>query len=103
MEHEMTLSLVLYEERPRRSLPGLQWLSNRGGAGLVALRTPAKEKKWLTDLKNVIMLLKSRGLCGAGVIGAYHIRRVVPLMTCQLPMYKMVPIVNFDPLSRTGA
>lgn len=31
------------------------------------------------------------GLCGTGVIGVYHVRRVVPLMAHALLMYQMTP------------
>ena len=33
---------------------------------------------------------------GEGVIGAYHARRVAPLMTRTLPLYAMVPEASFD-------
>ena len=50
-----------------------------------------KEKKRLRDLLDAIALLKNHGLCGTGVIGAYHMRRVSPLMACALPLYGMTP------------
>ena len=37
------------------------------------------------------MTLKGRGLRGASVIEAYHVRRLAPLMARSLPMYKMMP------------
>ena len=52
---------------------------------------PEKEKKRLRDLLNAIALLKNHGLRGAGVIGAYHARRVAPLMVRGLPLYGMTP------------
>ena len=33
---------------------------------------------------------------GSGVIGAYHARRVAPLMTRALPLYAMAPEASFD-------
>ena len=33
---------------------------------------------------------------GSGVIGAYHMRRVAPLMACMLPLYQMVPEASFE-------
>jgi hypothetical protein len=40
-----------------------------------------KDKKWLSNLLGAIGLLKECGLCGASVIGVYHMRRMVPLIT----------------------
>ena len=40
--------------------------------------------------------MKENGLKGLGVIGAYHARRVAPLMTRALPLYTMVPEASFD-------
>jgi hypothetical protein len=50
---------------------------------------PKKEKKRQRDLLDAITLLKHHGLCGTSVIGAYHARRVMPLMMLALPLYKM--------------
>ena len=50
-----------------------------------------KEKKRMRDLLEAIASLRSRCLRGAGVIGAYHVRRVVPLMTRGLSLYEMMP------------
>ena len=33
---------------------------------------------------------------GSGIIGAYHARRVVPLMAHVLPLYQMVPEASFE-------
>ena len=57
---------------------------------------PEKEKKRLRDLLDAIVYLKSQGLHGADVIRAYHVRRVVPLMVCALPMYGMMPDAQLD-------
>jgi len=48
-----------------------------------------KEQKRLDDLLKAIMTLKGRGLRGTSIIGAYHIRRLAPLMARALSMYKM--------------
>ena len=52
---------------------------------------PIKEKKRMCDLLEAIAFLKTHGLRGAGVIGGYHARRVVPLMARVLPLYGMTP------------
>ena len=33
---------------------------------------------------------------GSGIIGAYHARRVAPLMVRALPLYQMVPEASFE-------
>ena len=33
---------------------------------------------------------------GSGIIGAYHARRVAPLMARVLPLYQMVPEASFE-------
>ena len=50
-----------------------------------------KEKRRLEDLIEAIKHLKRCGLCGEGIIGDYHVRRLAPLMKRALPMYKMEP------------
>ena len=42
----------------------------------------------------VVVLLRSRGLRGASVIGAYHARSVAPLMARALPLFGVVPVVE---------
>ena len=49
-----------------------------------------KEQKRLGDLLKAITTLKGRGLHGTSIIGAYHVRRLAPLMACALLMYKMM-------------
>ena len=51
----------------------------------------AKEQKRLDDLLKAITTLKGYGLHGTSVVGAYHVRRLAPLMARALPMYKMMP------------
>ena len=55
-----------------------------------------KEKKHITDLLVGLHTLKDRGVKGSGIIGAYHARRVVPLMAHVLPLHRMVPGVSFE-------
>jgi len=50
----------------------------------------ANEQKWLGNLLKAITTLKGHGLRGTGIIGAYHVRRLAPLMAHTLPMYKMM-------------
>ena len=40
----------------------------------------SKDKKHLSDLLSALQTLKDRGVKGTGIIGAYHARRVAPLM-----------------------
>ena len=46
------------------------------------------------DILDAIMFLMIHGLHGAGIIGAYHARRVVPLMARALPLFGMMPVVE---------
>ena len=57
---------------------------------------PEKDKKKIWDHITTIHILKENGLKGLGVIGAYHARRVAPLMTRVLPLYAMAPEASFD-------
>ncbi|RLN39335.1 uncharacterized protein C2845_PM01G05450 [Panicum miliaceum] len=50
-----------------------------------------KEKKRISSLLRAIEYLKTKGLTGAGVIGAYHSRKVAPLMLRVRPLAEMVP------------
>jgi hypothetical protein len=56
----------------------------------------AKDKKHLNDLLAALRTLKERGVKGLGIIGAYHTRRVMPLMEHVLPLYQMVPEASFE-------
>ena len=49
-----------------------------------------KEQKRLDSLLKAIVTLKRRGLRGTSFIGAYHVRRLAPLMARALLMYKMM-------------
>ena len=53
--------------------------------------TIEKEQKRLGDLLKAIATPKGHGLRGTDVIGAYHVRKLVPLMARTLPMWKMTP------------
>ena len=57
---------------------------------------PNKDKKRIKDHLAALQILKERGVKGSGIIGAYHMRRVVPLMVCVLPLHQMVPGVSFE-------
>ena len=51
---------------------------------------PEKDKR-IQDHLTAIRILKERGVKGSGIIGAYHMRRVAPLMSRALPLYLMAP------------
>ena len=55
---------------------------------------PDKEKMRMRDILEAVASLKSYGLCRASVIGAYHARRVAPLMAHALPLFGMMPVVE---------
>ena len=57
---------------------------------------PEKDKKKIRDHIAAIHILMESGLKGSGIIGAYHARRVAPLMMRALPLYAMVPEASFD-------
>ena len=44
-----------------------------------------KDKKRIQDHLAAICILKERGVKGSGIIGAYHMRRVAPLMARASP------------------
>ena len=44
----------------------------------------------MCDLLEAIAFLKTHGLCGASIIKGYHTRRVASLMSCVLPLYRMM-------------
>ena len=48
-----------------------------------------KDKKKIQDHLTALQILKERGVKGSGIIGAYHMRRVAPLMACVLPLHLM--------------
>ena len=50
---------------------------------------PDKDKKRIKDHLAALQILKDRGVKGLGIIGAYHTRRVAPLMSRALPLYLM--------------
>ena len=55
-----------------------------------------KEKKHLNGFLIALRTLKDRGVKGSGIIGAYHARRVAPLMARVLPLYQVVPEASFE-------
>ena len=52
---------------------------------------PVKEKKRMHDILEAVASMRSDGLRGARVIGAYHARRVALLMARTLSLYGMTP------------
>ena len=57
---------------------------------------PDKDKKRIKDHLAVLRILKERGVKGPGIIGAYHTRRVAPLMSRALPLYLIAPRASFE-------
>jgi len=57
---------------------------------------PVKEKKRMCDILEAVASQRSHDLRGAGVNGAYHERRVAPLMACALPLFGMMLVVELD-------
>ena len=57
---------------------------------------PDKDKKKIQDHLAAIRILKERGVKGSGIIGAYHTRRVAPLLRHALPLHMMAPEVSLD-------
>ena len=57
---------------------------------------PEKDKKKIQDHIIAKHILKENDLKGSGVIGAYHARRVAPLMMRMLLLYAMAPKASFD-------
>ena len=55
---------------------------------------PPDKKKRMRDILKAVVSLRSHSLRRASVIGAYHARRVAPLMARALPLFGMVPIVE---------
>ena len=60
------------------------------------LRKAKEDKKKIRDHITAIHILKKNGLKGSGIIRAYHMRRVAPLMMRVLPLYAMAPEASFD-------
>ena len=57
---------------------------------------PNKDKKKIQDHLAAIQILKERGVKGSRIIGAYHTRRVAPLMRRALPLHMMAPRASLD-------
>ena len=57
---------------------------------------PDNDKKKIKDHLAALQILKERGVKGSGIIGAYHTRRVVSLMSRVLPLYLMVPGASLE-------
>jgi hypothetical protein len=50
---------------------------------------PKKDLKRIANHLAAIKILKEGGVEGSGIIGAYHARRVAPLMACMLSMQRL--------------
>ena len=55
-----------------------------------------KDKKKIKDHLAALQILKERGMKGSGIIGAYHMRKVAPLMERALPLHQMVPGASLE-------
>ena len=55
-----------------------------------------KDKKRIKDHLAALQILKDKGVKGSGIIGAYHTRRVAPLMSCALSLYLMAPEASLN-------
>ena len=55
-----------------------------------------KDKKKIKDHLTALQILKERGVKGSGIIGAYHTRRVAPLMSHAFPLYLMAPGASLE-------
>lgn len=62
-----------------------------------------KDMKRIKDHLAPIKILKDKGLDGVGMIGAYHQRRVAPLMARALPLHRMTPGAPSKGTVLTGA
>jgi hypothetical protein len=57
---------------------------------------PKKDMKKIADHLAAIKILKENSVKGSDVIGAYHVRRVVPLMVHTFPLYRMAPSASLE-------
>ena len=57
---------------------------------------PDKDKKKIKDHLAALQILKERGMKGSGIISAYHMRRVAPLMAHVLPLHLMAPGASLE-------
>ena len=57
---------------------------------------PNKDKKRIKDHLAALQILKDKGVKGSGIIGAYHMRRVAPLMSHALPLHLMAPGASLE-------
>ncbi|KAG2612080.1 hypothetical protein PVAP13_4KG244210 [Panicum virgatum] len=54
----------------------------------------AKDKNRLGSMLAAVLRLRAAGLTGSGVVGAYHTRRVVPVMARPFALFEMVPCIE---------
>jgi hypothetical protein len=71
-------------------------LLDQGVTAVVGMGPIDKEKRRLGDLLKAIALLKHHDLHATGIIGAYHARRVAPLMARVLPLHQMTPVASLE-------
>jgi hypothetical protein len=57
---------------------------------------PKKDVKRIIDHLAAIKILRDGDVKESGVIGAYHVRRVAPLMARVLLMHRMVPVARLE-------
>jgi hypothetical protein len=55
-----------------------------------------KDAKNIADHLAAIKILREADVRGSRVIGAYHVRRVAPLMARTLSMHRMVPVARLE-------
>jgi hypothetical protein len=55
-----------------------------------------KDVKRIADHLAIVKILRDGGVKGSGIIEAYHVRRVAPLMARALLMHRMVPVARLE-------
>jgi hypothetical protein len=56
----------------------------------------SKDLKRITDHLVAIKILREASVKGSGIIGAYHARRVAPLMARVLPMHRVIHVARLE-------
>jgi len=91
----VAFTLVLSQERHCCPLPKFSGRLIEEAPDSWKLGVLEKDKKKIRDHLIALRILKERGLKGLGIIGAYHARRVAPLMMRALLLYAMAPEASF--------
>jgi uncharacterized membrane-anchored protein len=55
-----------------------------------------KDLKRITDHLLAIKILREASVKGSSIIGAYHARRVAPLMARVLPMHRVIHVARLE-------